>query len=454
MTAQQGTQQPPQAQAPQAAAAELSAAAGPPAAAGQSPAMEQPPPQGAPLAGVDEAFWRDRRVLVTGHTGFKGAWLCLWLQSLGARVSGFSRGVPSEPSLYGLARVGEGMEESIEGDIRDAAAVQRALERAAPEVVVHMAAQPLVRRSYEQPRETFECNVMGTVNVLEAVRHSETARAVVCVTSDKCYENREWERPYREDDRLGGHDPYSASKGAAEIVVSAYRRSFFSDPGAAVAGDSAEVAGSAAMAGSASANGAPRAASCARVASARAGNVFGGGDWGCDRLIPDVMRCATEREVLRVRNPASTRPWQHVLCPLSGYLLLAQALCEPSSRSAARESGSRSAARYAGAWNFGPPLNDARPVGWIVRRMAELWPGGIEWREDEGPHPHEAGRLQLDSSRAHQLLGWRPPLTLEQGLAATVEWHRALADGRDMREATLAQIGAGRALSHGLQPAL
>lgn len=341
-------------------------------------------------------FWRGRRVLITGHTGFKGAWLSLWLQALGAEVVGFSRGIPSEPALYRVARVEEGMHESIEGDICDAHALEGALARVVPDIVVHLAAQPFVRRSYEQPRETFEANVMGTVNVLDSVRRCDAVRAVVCVTSDKCYENREIDLPYREGDPLGGHDPYSASKGAAEIVASAYRRSFFSS------------------------------ADSPRVATARAGNVFGGGDWGEDRLIPDIVRCALSGETLRVRNPASTRPWQHVLCPLGGYLLLAQALCE--------------SAEYATAWNFGPAEEDARPVGWIVRRASELWRGGLSWSEDEGPHPHEAGRLVLDSSRAREQLGWAPAMLLERGLEATVEWYRALADGADMRHVTLEQI--------------
>jgi CDP-glucose 4,6-dehydratase len=358
-------------------------------------------------SGVDETSWRGHGVLLTGHTGFKGAWLSLWLQALGARVVGFSRGIPSEPSLYGLARVGEGMQDSIEGDVRDARAVEEALARVQPEVVIHMAAQPFVRRSYEHPRETFEANVMGTVNVLDAVRRCDAVRAVVCVTSDKCYENREWERPYREEDPLGGHDPYSASKGAAELATSAYRRSFFSHPDAP------------------------------RVGSARAGNVFGGGDWGEHRLIPDIMRAALTGDTLHVRNPASVRPWQHVLCALSGYLLLAQALCESP--------------EHATAWNFGPEEDDAQPVGWIVRRASELWPDGLSWTEDqqaraderggeEGAHLHEARRLKLDSSRARELLGWDPGMPLEEGLHATVAWYIALREKEDMREATLAQI--------------
>jgi CDP-glucose 4,6-dehydratase len=382
-------------------------------------------------ASVNESFWQGRSVLVTGHTGFKGAWLSLWLQSLGARVTGLSRGIPSKPSLYALARVDDGMHESITGDIRDATAVERALDQAEPEVVIHMAAQPFVRRSYEEPRATFEANVMGTVNVLDAVRRADTASAVVCVTSDKCYENVESDRSFREGDPLGGHDPYSASKGAAEIAVSAYRRSFFSSPNAP------------------------------RVASARAGNVFGGGDWGEDRLIPDILRAAASGQTLHVRSPNATRPWQHVLCPISGYLLLAQRLCESpgehaavhtgvrssgSDRSATATGGSATAtsatATYARPWNFGPDPDDIRPVGAIVRELAELWPGELSFTEDDGPHPHEAQRLALDSSDARQLLGWEPALSLTDGLRATVEWHVRHRDGEDMRQVTLDQIEA------------
>ncbi|HEU4600034.1 MAG TPA: CDP-glucose 4,6-dehydratase, partial [Solirubrobacterales bacterium] len=255
---------------------------------------DRPPPR---YGTVDPEFWRGRRVLVTGHTGFKGSWLCLWLQSLGATVTGFANGVPTQPSLFELARVAEGME-SVEGDVRDAEALAKTAANANPEVVIHMAAQALVRRSFVEPRATYETNVMGTVNLLEAVRGGEGVRVVVNVTSDKCYENREWEWGYRENEPMGGHDPYSSSKGAAELVTSAYRRSFFSDPEGT------------------------------RLASARAGNVIGGGDWGEDRLVPDVMRAALASETTRVRNPNSIRPWQHVVNPLSGYLALAQAIWE------------------------------------------------------------------------------------------------------------------------------
>ncbi len=266
-----------------------------------------------------------------------------------------------------------------------------------PEVVIHMAAQSLVRRSFADPQGTYATNVMGTVNVLDAVRlHAPGVRVIVNVTSDKCYENREWEWGYREHEPMGGHDPYSSSKGAAEIVAAAYRRSFFADPDGA------------------------------RLASARAGNVIGGGDWGEDRLVPDVMRAALAGEAARIRNPNSIRPWQHVLSPLSGYLVLAQALwSEPSP-----EPG----------FNFGPPEHDARTVGWLVERLAELWPGGVRSESDDGPHPHEARYLKLDSSLARARLGWRPLVTLEATLQSIADWYRALADGQDMRAVTLGQI--------------
>jgi CDP-glucose 4,6-dehydratase len=346
---------------------------------------------------VDPHFWRDRRVFLTGHTGFKGAWLTLWLHTMGAEVTGFSLGTPpTKPSLYELARVEEDVAESVQGDVRDFPALVRAIERTRPEVVVHMAAQSLVRRSYAQPRETYEVNVMGTVNLLDAVRASGSEPLVVVVTSDKCYENREWEWGYREHEPMGGHDPYSSSKGAAELVTAAYRRSFFASPDGP------------------------------RVASARAGNVIGGGDWGEDRLLPDVMRAALAGEAVRVRNPNSIRPWQHVLNPLSGYLTLAQALWESP--------------EHATAWNFGPPEQDARPVGWIVQRAGELWPGGVRSTLDDGPHPHEARYLKLDSSRARQRLGWAPVIGLDEAIEQTVRWYLALEAGEDMREVTLEQI--------------
>jgi CDP-glucose 4,6-dehydratase len=346
---------------------------------------------------VDPRFWEGRAVLVTGHTGFKGAWLSLWLQSMGARVTGLSDEVPTEPSLFELARVGEGLQGDLRTDVRDHEAVARALADHEPEVVVHMAAQPFVRRSFAQPRETYETNVMGTVNVLEAVRATPSVRVVVNVTSDKCYDNREQGRPFVEDDPKGGHDPYSNSKGCAELVADAYLRSYFApDPDAA------------------------------RLASARAGNVIGGGDWGEDRLIPDIMRGVVEGATIRIRNPDAVRPWQHVLNPLSGYLLLAQAL--------------HAGAEAEGGWNFGPDQADARPVRWIADRLSELWPGEVRWDLDPGPHPHEAHFLSLDSTKAREGLGWAPAWELEETLREIVTWYEALRGGDDMRAVTLAQI--------------
>ncbi len=351
--------------------------------------------------GVDAQFWRDRSVFVTGHTGFKGAWLCLWLQMLGARVHGLSLGAPSSPSLYELASVEDGVANSVVCDIRDPAAVERALAAAKAEIVLHMAAQPLVRRSLAAPRETYETNAIGTLNVLEAVRTCEGVSTVVIVTSDKCYAPSNTSRAHREDDPLGGDDPYSSSKAAAELVTNAYRRSFFSHPEAP------------------------------RVASARAGNVIGGGDWGAERLIPDVVRAAARGETLCLRNPTAVRPWQHVLSPLCGYLLLAQSLHQ--------------SAAHARAWNFGPPDSDAHTVEWIVRRISELWPSELSWAIDETEHPRETLYLALDSSLAREQLGWAPLASLEEGLVATVEWFQALGEGEDMRAITLKQIESSTA---------
>jgi CDP-glucose 4,6-dehydratase len=349
------------------------------------------------LVAIDPDFWKRRRVLVSGHTGFKGAWLCLWLQRLGAQVSGLARGHRQARSLYTLAGVGAHMRE-IHADVRDADAVREGLERVRPEIVLHLAAQPLVRRSLRDPALTFEVNAMGTVNLLEAVRQAgSTVRAVVVVTSDKCYENTgELARPFVESDPLGGDDPYSSSKACAELIACAYRRSFFAH------------------------------ADAPRLATARAGNVIGGGDWGADRLIADAVRAVESGERLKIRNPGAVRPWQHVLGPLAGYLLLAQELC--------------AGARAARAWNFGPPASDARTVSWIVERLAELWEGELAWELDEGENPREAPHVAIDSSAARRELGWRPPWDLDDALALVVEWHRAQRAGADMRALSLAQI--------------
>lgn len=354
------------------------------------------------------ATWRGRRVLVTGHTGFKGAWLCLFLRQLGAEVAGYALEPPSVPSLWDLADVAEGMT-SVHGDVRDFDGIYGRIRTFEPEVVFHLAAQSLVRPSYEDPIETYSTNVMGTVHVLEAIRWTKSVRAAVMVTSDKCYENREWVWPYRENEAMGGYDPYSSTKGCAEIVTAAYRRSFFA----------AEKDGAAA------------------VASARAGNVIGGGDWAKDRLIPDLVRGLVDADPIHIRSPKAIRPWQHVLDALAGYLLLAESLLG--------EDG----ARFAEGWNFGPAPSDVRPVEWIVERLVERWREAvgevIEPTLDPGPHPHEATFLELDSSKARKLLDWRPRLDLGEALDWIVEWTRVHRLGGDVRQVCEEQIERYRA---------
>jgi CDP-glucose 4,6-dehydratase len=377
---------------------------------------------------IDPDFWAQRRVLLTGHTGFKGAWLSLWLQALGARVTGLAPGPPTQPSLYELAGVGARMNERAV-DVRDAEGVREALREERPEVVLHLAAQPMVRRSLRDPAMTYAVNVIGTVNVLEAVRlEPGDVRAVVVVTSDKCYENPEGaSRRFVEDDPLGGSDPYSSSKACAELVTAAYRRSFFS-----VAGDvdsSQEPAGAATPTPESTATPDSRPTpteSQIRIASARAGNVIGGGDWGEDRLIGDIVRAVRAGEVVKVRNPEAVRPWQHVLNPLSGYLCLTQELWR-----------SQEAAQ---AWNFGPREGDARTVRWIVERLETLWAGALRWRLDERENPPEASHLALDSSKAERRLGWRAEWDLTEALERIVEWHEAERQGEDMRRVSLEQI--------------
>ena len=344
---------------------------------------------------TNPAFWQGKRVLLTGHTGFKGSWLSLWLQAMGAVIRGVALQPSTEPALFNTAQVAEGMDHQI-ADIRDYAAMQALMHEFQPEIVIHMAAQPLVRLSYQQPIETYATNVMGTVHVLEAARHAGSVRAIVNITTDKCYENREWVWGYREDEPMGGHDPYSNSKGCAELVSSAYRRSFLKDAGIA-------------------------------MATARAGNVIGGGDWAADRLVPDILRALERREPVLIRNPHAIRPWQHVLEPLSGYLLLAERLHEHGQVDAE-------------GWNFGPRDEDARPVQWIVEHLCANWSHGATWSLQPGEHPHEANFLKLDISKARQRLHWTPRWSLETALTRITEWHQAWLTKQDMRALCLQQI--------------
>ena len=355
---------------------------------------------------ADRRFWEGRRVFVTGHTGFKGSWLCLALHRLGARVTGYALAPPTEPSLFELCRCGE-LAASVTADVRDAERLRRELAAAAPEVVFHLAAQPLVRESYLRPAETYDVNVMGTVNLLEAVRACPGVRAVVVVTTDKCYENREWVWGYRETDRLGGHDPYASSKACAELATASWAASFF--PAA------------------------EHARHGVAVATARSGNVIGGGDWAADRIVPDFVRAALAGTALRVRAPRAVRPWQHVLDPLAGYLLLARRL-----------HGEGPAC--GGAWNFGPDERDVRSVEELVVKLAEAWGEGARWEADTGAHPHETATLKLDSAKARALLGWRPRWGIDEAAEKIVAWSHGYRDGSDLRRLCLEQIEA-----HGLE---
>ena len=352
---------------------------------------------------MNREFWRGKRVFLTGHTGFKGGWLALWLVDMGAEVHGYALPTPTEPSFFTAANLQDRLARSTIADIRDAAALAQAMQAAHPDIVLHLAAQPLVRYSYAAPVETYAVNVMGTVNLLEAVRHTSSVKAVVNVTTDKCYENREWVWPYRENEAMGGFDPYSSSKACSELVTAAYRRSFL------------EPAGT-------------------HLASARAGNVIGGGDWAVDRLVPDFLRALDEGQLLTIRSPRATRPWQHVLEPLSGYLNLAEKLFTEGQG-------------FAEAWNFGPEETDARSVQWIVEYLCSQVADAV-WQCDASPQPHEANMLKLDSSKAKVQLGWRPRWNLQTALRMTLGWHQEWKQGANMAAISVQQIQAYEAVAN------
>lgn len=345
--------------------------------------------------GMNLNFWKNKRVFVTGHTGFKGSWLSLWLQRLGADVTGYALPPTTQPNMFMLANVSAGMT-SIIGDMRDAEGLKKVLQVQQPDIILHLAAQPLVRLSYEKPAETFETNIMGSINLLEAVRQQKNVRSLVVITSDKCYENKEWLWGYRENEAMGGRDPYSSSKGCVELICSAYRESFLRDLGVG-------------------------------LATARAGNVIGGGDWSTDRLIPDIFRSLETDSELIIRNPLATRPWQHVLESLSGYLLLAEQLWFHADD-------------FAEAWNFGPSSNDICSVKSLIDSLSTHCGRRIMWNQAPGEEPHEAQLLSLDSAKAKKLLGWKPQWNLDKALLETARWHSAFMKGCNMRDETLQQI--------------
>lgn len=345
---------------------------------------------------VDEIFWKNKKVFLTGHTGFKGSWLALWLINMGAVVKGYSLEANTNPSLFKISNIENEMESEI-GDIRNLEMITKSMVGFNPDILIHMAAQPLVRLSYKEPIDTYTTNVIGTANVLESARKCSNLKAIVSVTTDKCYENKEWEWGYRENEPMGGHDPYSSSKGCAELVTSAYQRSFFYSD------------------------------NCASIASARAGNVIGGGDWAQDRLIPDILKAFERSEPVIIRNPLSTRPWQHVLEPLSGYLVLSQELFTNGND-------------FAEPWNFGPKDDDCKPVSWILDRMVKSWGGNASWKLDENKNPHEAGFLKLDCSKALKRLKWKPRWDLEHTIHLIVDWHKNYINGNDLKKQCLKEI--------------
>lgn len=350
------------------------------------------------VAKVESAFWKGKKVFLTGHTGFKGSWLSLWLASMGAKVTGYALEPNTKPNLFDALEIDSLIEKSHIADIRDLASLQKAMSQANPDIVMHMAAQPLVRYSYVNPVETYTVNVMGTVYVLESTRSVDSIRATVVVTTDKCYENKEWVWGYRENEPMGGYDPYSNSKGCAELVTSAYRQSYFS-----------------------------KSDSTNSVASVRAGNVIGGGDWSEDRLIPDAIRAFEANKPLMIRNPSATRPWQHVLEPLSGYLILAQALYEQGPA-------------FASGWNFGPQDEDNRSVQEVIDLLITVWGESAGWLKEGSEHPHETNLLKLDCSKARTQLGWLPKWNLEIATQKIVEWQKAYQAKKNMQKVSLAQI--------------
>jgi CDP-glucose 4,6-dehydratase len=342
-------------------------------------------------------FWRGKRVFITGHTGFKGTWLSIWLESMGAILGGYALAPTPTRSFFDAVAMSDNMESFI-GDIRDLQSLSHVMESFEPEIVLHLAAQPLVRRSYKDPVDTYATNVMGTVNLLEASRKIKSVKVIINVTTDKCYENKEWLWGYREEEPMGGYDPYSSSKGCSELITAAYRSSYFCD------------------------------SKSPKLASARAGNVIGGGDWAEDRLIPDFFRALENNESVVIRNPAATRPWQHVLEPLSGYLLLAEQLFIGGEE-------------FAQPWNFGPEDNDVRPVSEIIEYIVDLWGEGASWFHDASPQPHEAQLLKLDISKAKHVLGWQPRWGVYKALESIVEWHKGWQEGEDLKALTIRQIG-------------
>jgi CDP-glucose 4,6-dehydratase len=349
--------------------------------------------------GIKVAFWKGKRIFLTGHTGFKGTWLSIWLLELGAKIKGYSLQPPTEPSLYNLCNMDDLVDSTI-GDIRDFEILRQEMQNFKPDIVIHMAAQPLVRESYNNPIDTYSTNVMGTVHILEAVRNTESVKVFLNITTDKCYDNKEWVWGYRENDQLGGYDPYSNSKACSELVTSAYRNSFFQST------TKSEIKS---------------------IASARAGNVIGGGDWATDRLIPDFFRALLNIEPIMIRNPHAIRPWQHVLEPLSGYLLLCEQMYQNNGQ-------------FSQSWNFGPSQSDAQTVEYIVKQLCDKWDNNAGFVIDQNPQPHEAYYLKLDCSKANSELGWFPKWNLDIAIDKIVEWNKRYLQGNDVRTICIQQI--------------